>query len=180
MQLPPELRQMLEPGRLLCWNTANSGPLAQLVEQWTLNPLVVGSIPTRPTKISPHSCGFFIFLQMLVQPDLAADERKIGGAKTLRTPLYFAAVLAGLAAGWCSRAKVAELVDALALGASGATRESSSLFFRIPAGMQPPFAQYKWALTRFLRMLWFTGRQLENEVMKWKYLWKTQGDWGDA
>ena len=26
------------------------GPLAQLVEQRTLNPLVVGSIPTRPTK----------------------------------------------------------------------------------------------------------------------------------
>src|SRR5690606_3585408 len=25
------------------------GPLAQLVEQWTLNPLVVGSSPTRPT-----------------------------------------------------------------------------------------------------------------------------------
>jgi hypothetical protein len=29
-----------------------------------------------------------------------------------------------------ARAKVAELVDALALGASGATRESSSLSFR--------------------------------------------------
>ena len=28
---------------------AASGPLAQLAEQWTLNPLVVGSIPTRPT-----------------------------------------------------------------------------------------------------------------------------------
>ena|GEM_PF-5976152 len=26
------------------------GPLAQLVEQWTLNPLVVGSNPTRPTN----------------------------------------------------------------------------------------------------------------------------------
>jgi hypothetical protein len=26
------------------------GPLAQLVEQRTLNPLVVGSIPTRPTN----------------------------------------------------------------------------------------------------------------------------------
>lgn len=26
------------------------GPLAQLVEQWTLNPLVVGSNPTWPTK----------------------------------------------------------------------------------------------------------------------------------
>jgi hypothetical protein len=30
----------------------------------------------------------------------------------------------------CAVAKVAELVDALALGASGATRESSSLSFR--------------------------------------------------
>jgi hypothetical protein len=29
------------------------GPLAQLVEQLTLNQLVVGSIPTRPT-IYPH------------------------------------------------------------------------------------------------------------------------------
>ena len=28
---------------------ASIGPLAQLVEQWTLNPLVVSSIPTRPT-----------------------------------------------------------------------------------------------------------------------------------
>jgi hypothetical protein len=29
------------------------GPLAQLVEQLTLNQLVVGSIPTRPTKSRP-------------------------------------------------------------------------------------------------------------------------------
>ncbi len=29
------------------------GPLAQLVEQWTLNPLVVGSSPTRPTTHPP-------------------------------------------------------------------------------------------------------------------------------
>ena len=27
-----------------------TGPLAQLVEQWTLNPLVEGSNPSRPTK----------------------------------------------------------------------------------------------------------------------------------
>jgi hypothetical protein len=34
-----------------------SGPLAQLVEQWTLNPSVVGSNPTRPTnKISGLHC----------------------------------------------------------------------------------------------------------------------------
>jgi hypothetical protein len=30
------------------------GPLAQLVEQLTLNQLVVGSIPTRPTNILRH------------------------------------------------------------------------------------------------------------------------------
>ena len=58
-----------------------NGPLAQLVEQLTLNQLVVGSTPTRPT--------IFRF-----------------------------------------EAKVAELVDALDLGSSGATRESSSLSFR--------------------------------------------------
>ena len=57
------------------------GPLAQLVEQLTLNQLVVGSIPTRPTIPA-------------------------------------------------SSAKVAELVDALDLGSSGATLESSSLSFR--------------------------------------------------
>src|SRR5579864_8803587 len=34
----------------------SDGPLAQLVEQRTLNPLVVGSIPTRPTnKIRVYS-----------------------------------------------------------------------------------------------------------------------------
>ena len=57
------------------------GPLAQLVEQLTLNQLVVGSNPTRPTI-------------------------SLNGAI------------------------VAELVDALDLGSSGATRESSSLSFR--------------------------------------------------
>ena len=36
--------------------------------------------------------------------------------------------LSAIIAGW--HAKVAELVDALALGASGVTRESSSLSFR--------------------------------------------------
>ena len=29
---------------------STSGPLAQLVEHWTFNPLVAGSIPARPTK----------------------------------------------------------------------------------------------------------------------------------
>ena len=32
------------------------GPLAQLVEQWTLNPLVEGSSPSRPT-ILPQQFG---------------------------------------------------------------------------------------------------------------------------
>ena len=41
---------------------ARFGPLAQLAEQWTLNPLVVGSIPTRPTKLSMPvlRAGFFL------------------------------------------------------------------------------------------------------------------------
>jgi hypothetical protein len=33
-------------------HVADFGPLAQLVEQWTFNPLVVGSNPTRPTNKS--------------------------------------------------------------------------------------------------------------------------------
>ena len=33
---------------------SSAGPLAQLVEQRTLNPLVVGSIPTRPTTTSGY------------------------------------------------------------------------------------------------------------------------------
>ncbi len=37
----------------------SSGPLAQLAEQWTLNPLVVGSIPTRPTILAIH---FYLLL----------------------------------------------------------------------------------------------------------------------
>ena len=74
------------------------GPLAQLVEQLTLNQRVAGSNPARPT--------------------IYQGERGSAGLKT-----------------WVSlfevpHAKVAELVDALALGASGATRGSSSLPFR--------------------------------------------------
>jgi len=34
--------------------------------------------------------------------------------------------------------------------------------------MQPPFVHPNRVLTRFLLTLWFTGRQLENEVIKWK------------
>ena len=35
-----------------------SGPLAQLVEQETLNLLVVGSIPTRPTNFNKVHSGY--------------------------------------------------------------------------------------------------------------------------
>ena len=45
-------------------------------------------------------------------------------------PNYFALYYAAEQGAADSYAKVAELVDALALGASGATRESSSLSFR--------------------------------------------------
>ena len=66
------------------------GPLAQLVEQLTLNQRVAGSSPARPTTIAPgRRC------------------HPRGG-----------------------EAKVAELVDALVLGASGVTRGSSNLPFR--------------------------------------------------
>ena len=37
--------------RAVRWLSGNYGPLAQLVEQLTLNQLVVGSIPTRPTPL---------------------------------------------------------------------------------------------------------------------------------
>lgn len=36
----------------------NDGPLAQLVEQLTLNQLVVGSIPTRPTNLSIKTINY--------------------------------------------------------------------------------------------------------------------------
>jgi hypothetical protein len=38
-------------GWVVCWLKGLFGPLAQLVEQLTLNQLVVGSIPTRPTNL---------------------------------------------------------------------------------------------------------------------------------
>ena len=49
-----------------------SGPLAQLVEQLTLNQEVVGSIPTRPTSKFKHlalfELGAFLFGTTLVLP----------------------------------------------------------------------------------------------------------------
>src|SRR5512134_1662055 len=50
------------------------GPLAQLVEQWTLNPLVVGSNPTRPTK-----CALKARLENSIRPLRAA--RTAGGMR---------------------------------------------------------------------------------------------------
>ena len=41
------------PDGSLAGNLAAPGPIAQLVEQGTLNPKVVGSIPTRPIPESP-------------------------------------------------------------------------------------------------------------------------------
>ncbi len=42
------------------------GSLAQLVEQWTLNPFVAGSTPARPTKIITDSKLLeFLFLSSL-------------------------------------------------------------------------------------------------------------------
>src|SRR5438045_9196974 len=39
------------------YTTQRLGPLAQLVEQGTLNPKVVGSIPTRPIREGPAERG---------------------------------------------------------------------------------------------------------------------------
>jgi hypothetical protein len=96
------------------------GPLAQLAEQWTLNPLVVGSIPTRPTSFpvlaSSRLYRFPVFPGVSGRP----------GLRRIRARRYNAPDSAQC----LNNAKVAELVDALALGASGETRESSSLSFR--------------------------------------------------
>ena len=94
------------------------GPLAQLVEQLTLNQRVVGSSPTRPTS-SEGLCRWSqpSFFASLAEFELAVDVRRPGGgcAQTSLTSLF---------------ANVAELVDALDLGSSGATRGSSSLPIR--------------------------------------------------
>ena len=60
---------------------------------------------------------------------------------------------------WFIRAKVAELVDALVLGASGATRESSSLSFRtikrrvLHEDPAPPRTQSIFSLHQVLKVL---------------------------
>ena len=100
----------LRSGGVMCF-----GPLAQLVEQETLNLLVVGSTPTRPTNF-PAVSGMIPPVQTSardsVEPDIIRP-RKV--AWRPRLP---------------GTAKVAKLVDALVLGTSGATLESSSLSFR--------------------------------------------------
>ena len=93
------------------------GPLAQLVEQETLNLLVVGSIPTRPTNFHVRSSSG------AVRPHRLYCRRPDARPKVL------------ICVQVCPerqrpKAKVAELVDALDLGSSGETRESSSLSFR--------------------------------------------------
>ena len=52
------------------------GPLAQLVEQGTLNPKVVGSIPTRP--ISEIAV---VIVDVVSVPYVAAGRRGLGGNK---------------------------------------------------------------------------------------------------
>ena len=39
-----------------------SGLVAQLVEQWTENPCVAGSIPTRDTFLFTHLTAFLLFI----------------------------------------------------------------------------------------------------------------------
>jgi hypothetical protein len=107
------------------------GPLAQLVEQLTLNQLVVGSSPTRPT-IFPQAVELSPFLE------IGRLKQRCGPIPVRATccPVYSISTdrwpprpgCCGVNP--CLVAKVAELVDALDLGSSGATRESSSLSFR--------------------------------------------------
>ena len=48
--------------RYICNRIMQGGALAQLVEQWTENPCVPGSIPGGTTlKKTTHLSGFFIF-----------------------------------------------------------------------------------------------------------------------
>ena len=78
--------------------------VAQLVEPWIVIPVVVGSSPI----IHP----IFLLYRFL--------------RYTQNQPLHY--WYEGLVSS--TRARVAELVDALDLGSSGVTRESSSLSFR--------------------------------------------------
>ena len=68
------------PGRLAPGNIALPGPLAQLVEQGTLNPKVEGSSPSRPTTEAPRS-GVFHWV-LLDAPTWRL--RRFGGAHRCR------------------------------------------------------------------------------------------------
>jgi hypothetical protein len=82
------------------------GPLAQLVEQLTLNQRVGGSTPPRPTILQSD-------LVVSLFPSVDVVPRH-------PSQIVFK----------YGTANVAELVDALDLGSSGVTRESSSLSIR--------------------------------------------------
>ncbi len=116
------------------------GPLAQLVEQLTLNQLVVGSSPTRPTilqhppipLISPRCCRppQTILLPISV-PGRALSCILVFNVNRLRRAFF------AFRSEPYPLARVAELVDALDLGSSGVTRESSSLSFRTTHAVCP-------------------------------------------
>jgi hypothetical protein len=130
---PPQSLGCVLKGFLIPCHHCRIGPLAQLVEQLTLNQLVVGSSPTRPTIFKVK----FLLPEFDDQP-LAVVKRAVTWLLFVKTgcPVYFPIssgyyeALGSLALASCLLARVAELVDALDLGSSGVTRESSSLSFR--------------------------------------------------
>ena len=69
----------------LWFTITRSGPLAQLVEQVTLNHLVVGSSPTRPTRRitrrTENSTGFFSTAASPKYGDLLRQNKKFGLGK---------------------------------------------------------------------------------------------------
>jgi hypothetical protein len=117
-------------------NTASFGPLAQLVEQVTLNHLVEGSSPSRPTSLFARlECGLFYDFITAHGARSGFSRFTKSGVRKDRINSYNFRLNICPAHRFRSDtgslpAKVAELVDALALGASGVTRESSSLSFR--------------------------------------------------
>ena len=127
----PKLRLVFGTDLVPC--TTGFGPLAQLVEQLTLNQLVVGSSPTRPT-IQYSKC---IPSSVVDRPEELYRKPVPILEWALSCILAFScSALICTRALWLSwriaflTAKVAELVDALDLGSSGVTRESSTLSFR--------------------------------------------------
>lgn len=99
-----------------------SGLLAQLVEQQTLNLQVQGSSPWRPTML--RSARFALVAFPLRPTWLWRTERMVGHPGTLQGLLKF-------------HARVAKLVDALALGASPRKR----IGVRVPS-LAPSYALF--------------------------------------